>query len=414
MVRTDRRPVVERLARRERGGSFRRFSITAALLALLVDAPAARVQETTAGTTLPQELGEAARARLAQPAMVERVNERPSGGRLARLIEDLHVQFKVFEGDEEGDFGLGIAYDLVKTLLTMEDAGGGAAELVANGNLATDQDVNPDDFLWTALRLRWSGTRALGPGETREGLAGTLADPQGEMLAALDPERFAALSARFAREPASAIRSDAEYQTLARSYFATIERDLPPELAWNFDLHAGLESNQDFSSRQVVLGAALGGRLVSWDPEAALSRYNLFDAPAAAVRWLAGEDEVFRTSGEAYPTIVAGLDLVDAAREETRGAATDDESFLRARFEAGLASHVVTVGDEPLSLSAGWRFYQELDAPADVRQADTDRHSHLEIRLDLPLGWSLTYATGKLPLDARNDSTFALGFNVQF
>lgn len=201
---------------------------------------------------------------------------------------------------------------------------------------------------------------------------------------------------------------------LARSYFETVEHALPPELVWDFDLHAAYESNQDFSSRQLAFGTALGGRLVSWDPEARLSRLNAFDLPGAALRWLAGQDQGFRTSGEAYPTIVAGLDLVEAAREETRGAVTDDESFLRARLEAGLKTRVLDLEDESLFLSAGWRFYQEIDAPAAVRRADTDAHSHLQLSLDLPGGWFLSYATGKLPLDAQDDSTFALGFQVHF
>ncbi len=389
----------------------RSLLITAALVALAAEA---RAQD-PAGTTLAQELGDAARARLAEPALLERVNENPTAGRLTRLIEDLHIQFRTFEGAADGDLGLGFSYDFAKALLVSDDASAGSAEFVASGNVAFEQDVNPDDFLWTAVRLRWFGTRAFGAGETRADRASSLPDPEGEALATSDPERFAELSARFAQEPSSAaIRADPDFQALAQGYIESVESELPPELAWDFDLHAGLESNQDFSSRQVVLGAALGGRFVSWDPDAPLSRYNVFDYPAAALRWLAGQDESFRTSGAGYPTLVAGLDLVDAAREETRGAATDDESFLRARLEAGLESRVLTLDDEALFLSAGWRFYQEIDAPSAVRQADTDVHSHLQISLDLPRGWFLTYATGRLPLDAQDDSTFALGFQVHF
>ena len=153
---------------------------------------------------------------------------------------------------------------------------------------------------------------------------------------------------------------------------------------------------------------------MSWDPDASLSRYNVFDIPGATLRWLAGRDEDFRPSGQAYPTIVAGVDVVDAAREETRGALTEDETFLRARVEAALESRVLEFRGEELFLSAAWRSYLEFDAPASVRRAGDEEYSHLQISLDLPMHWSLTYSTGRLPPDALNDSIFALGFNVQF
>lgn len=388
-------------------------SLGAAVLAVWLAGPAAALVQDPA--LLTREFGDAAREHLAEPGMLERVNEHRVAGRLARLLEDLHVQFKTFEGDSDGELALGFSYDFAKALSVSDDASAGSAELVASGNVAFENDVNPDDFLVTALRLRWFGTRAFGEGHTRAARVESLPDPGVESLAAFDPQRFAALATRFAQLPSSAdIRADPDFQALARSYFETIERELPPELIWDFDLHAAYESNQDFSSRQVVLGATLGGRLVSWDPEAGLSRWNVFDYPAAALRWLAGQDSDFRASGEAYPTLVTGLDLVDAARDETRGAVTDDESFLRARLEAGMKSRMLDLEDEALFLSAGWRFYQELDAPAAVRRADTDYASHLQIQLDLPMGWALTYATGRLPLDAQDDSTFALGFQVHF
>lgn len=388
--------------------------VTTAALAVL-SAGLARAQDPADPADLAREFGDAAREHLLEPVLVERVNENPSAGRLARLIEDLHIQFKTFESDSDGELALGFSYDFAKSLLAADETSSSTAELVASGNVAFENDVNPDDFLQTTLRLRWFGTRAFGAGGTRAEQAAGLSDPDVTELAAFDPERFAELAARFALEPSSAaIRADPDFLALAESYLETVERELPPELVWDFDLHATYESNQDFSSRQVVLGTALGGRLVSWDPESRLSRLNVFDVPAAALRWLAGQDQDFRTSGEAYPTVVTGLDVVEAAREETRGAVTDDESFLRVRLEAGLKSRVLDLEDEALFLSAGWRFYQELDAPAAVRRADTDYASHLQIQLDLPKGWALTYATGRLPLDAQDDSTFALGFQVHF
>jgi hypothetical protein len=378
----------------------------AALAAALLAGSAA------AQDSLTREFGDAAREHLAEPGLLERVSEHRPSGRLARLIEDLNVQFKTFERDSDGELALGFSYDFAKSIRASDEASARATELVASGNVAFDDEVNPDDFLVTALRVRWFGARAFGEG-SRAARVEELPDPDPGALAAFDPERFAELATRFAQVTSSAdVRADPDFQALAQSYFETIERELPPELIWDLDLHAAYESDQDFSTRQLAFGTALGGRLVSWDPEAGLSRWNLFDYPAAAVRWLAGEDEDFRASGEAYPTLVTGLDVVDAARDEARGAVTNDENYLRLRLEAGLKSRVLTLAEEALFLSAGWRFYSEIDAPAAVRRADQDTTSYLQLQLDLPMGFALTYSTGRLPLDTKDDSTFALGFQV--
>jgi hypothetical protein len=178
---------------------------------------------------------------------------------------------------------------------------------------------------------------------------------------------------------------------------------------WDFDLHAGLETTQDLSDRQVLAGTALSGRLISWDPDSKLSRFNVFDVPAAALRWLAGV-EGFQLGGLSYPTVVLGFDVVDASRDSARRALTEEDSFLRSRLELGFRSHLAEVAGEPLFLSMGWRWYQEIDAPATVRAADDDDASQLEVGLGLTRGWQLVYRSGRLPLDTRDDSTFALGF----
>lgn len=382
-----------------------------ASLCLLALATGTRAQDPV---PLTEVAGELAREFLAEAPVVERAHESLAPGRLARLLEDLNLEFKTFERDSGGELALGFSYDLAKSLIVADDAHGGTLDFVASGNVAFDPDANPDDFLSTSLRLRWFGAKVLGrSAESRAAMAENLPDPDGEALAAFDPDLFGELAARFALETDPAvIRADPDFQSLASSYFEDVERRLPPELVWDFDLHAALESDQEFSTRQVALGTTLGARMVSWNPDAGLSRFNLFDFPAAALRWLAGDEE-FRASGEAWPTVVAGLDVVDASADDLRRTLTDDESFLRARVEAGLKSRVLVLGGEALFLSAGWRFDQEIDAPASVRSAEADQHSHLQLKLDLPKGWALTYATGTLPLDVDPDSTFALGFQLR-
>jgi len=335
------------------------------------------------------------------------VGEPRAGNRFARVLEDLQLELRGFQ-DANDELGLGFAYDLVKSRVLSDTH---TLDLVAYGNVAFERDANPDNFLSTMVRLRWFGSRALGANAPERAPRAETHDPSAEELTSIDPARSAALTTRLAREPsADAIRADPDFHVLAQGYLEQIERDLPPELAYDVDLHAGMESDQNFSSRQVVLGTSLAGRLVSWDPESALSRYDVFDLPGAALRWLAGQADDLSLSGQSYPTVVAGLDVVDASRDETRGAVTDDRSFLRLRMEATLRTRMLELEQEVLFLSAGWRVDQELDAPGDVRRAGTDNSNHLQLSLDLPHGWSLDYSAGRLPLDSHYDSTFALGF----
>lgn len=372
----------------------------------------ARAQTTT---PLPELFADAARQHLRDPAWSAPFGEHVRPGRVLRWIEGLHVQLRAFDRFAEDRAALGFTYDFAKSLNVAKDADGTSFDFVANGNVAFDRDTNPDDHAWTAFRVRWFGTRALDSAKDARGaVEENLVAPSADELAALDPDRYVALSNEIAHGASTrAIRDDPDFRALSQRYVESLDRTLPAELVWNVDMHLGFESTQDWSSRQTVFGGTVSGRLTSWNPDSSLSRWNLFDAPAAAVRWLAGRDERFRLTG-GYPTLAIGLDVVDASQDDTRNALTDDDSYFRARFEAGVRSPVFDLDDERLFLSARWRFHQEVDPVAAVKRAGTDDSSHLAIALDLPKGWELTYTTGRLPLDAQDDSTVALGFNVQF
>ena len=361
---------------------------------------------------LAESFRDAARARLEEPAAHERVGEDLREGRWLRLLEGVDLDLRAFEGGKDGDLALGVGIEMAKVLRPSLAEEQPAIELLFEGLVASEQERNVDDSLAATVRLRWAGSRTLGRGESRSALADALEVPAVEDLRALDGEAFERLAARFEPANAAALASDPDFAQLAQRHFERLAPRLAHELAWAFDAHAALETDQDFSSRQVALGGSLAGRLVSWDPRSKASRYDVFDLPAACLRWLAGEDERFRLSGTALPSVVAGLDVVDAARDEGRGALTDDETYLRLRLELELASLAFHVDERPLQLSARWRFFQELDAPGEVRAAGTDDSSHLELRLAFRRGWFLSWSGGELPLDPRYDSTLALGYAI--
>ncbi|HEX6882248.1 MAG TPA: hypothetical protein VF530_02645 [Planctomycetota bacterium] len=365
---------------------------------------------------LSEAFRDAAREHLLAPPPPARVGAEPApDGRLARLLEDLDLDLRLFESAEDDDLAPGFGLDLAKTLRPSRGDAEPALDLRIEGLVAAEREQNPDDSLSSALRLRWSGARTLGPPERgRAAVAEALELPEVAALRALDPERFERLAARFDPAATGALASDPDFVALAERHVESLAPRLAPELAWSLELASALESNQDFSSRQVALGGAFAARLVGLDPDSALSRANLFDLPAAVLRWLTGTDERFGLTGQALPGVVAGLDVVDAARDEVRGALTDDESFLRARLELALASHAFTLDERPVELGLRWRFFQELDAPSEVRRAGGDDTSHLELRLAFPRGWFLAWTAGELPLDPSYDSTVTLGYALSF
>lgn len=385
------------------------------LLAALA-APAAAQEAVPPLRILTEAFRDAARERLFAPPPPARVGEELApDGRVARLLEDLDLDLRLFESAEDDDLAPGFGLDLAKTLRPSRGDAEPALDLRIEGLVAAEREQNPDDSLSTALRLRWSGARTLGPPErSRAAVAEALERPEVESLRALDPVRFERLAARFDPAVTSALGSDPDFAALTESWVESLAPRLAPELAWSFELASALESNQDFSSRQVALGGAVAARLVGLDPDSALSRANLFDLPAAVLRWLTGTDERFGLTGQALPGVVAGLDVVDAARDEVRGSLTDDESFLRARLELALASHAFTLDERPVELGLRWRFFQELDAPAEVRGAGSDDTSHLELRLGFRRGWFLAWTAGELPLDPSYDSTVTVGYGVRF
>jgi len=380
----------------------------ASLLALTTLASAQ--DEATPGPRIGTLLGATARGRLAAPPGLELADEPIDASSILRLLQGTDLILETFEQNGEGDLGLGFTYDVRKALGSSGERGGPRYAFRSRGRVAFSSDANPDDSLQHRLRARWNGLRSLGGGDARAERATALVDPRTEELTALDPAG-SDLAARFAQgECEESLRADPGYRALEEAYVESVFRTLPPELAWCFDLRAGMESNQDFDSRQVTLGMGLGGKLVSWDPDARLSRWNLFDAPAAALRWLTGGD--FRLSGRAWPSAFVGLDVVDGARDEARGAVTDDATFLRASLELATRSEVMELAAGPLALVGSLRFDQEVDAPAPVRAAGFDDHLFWRLDLELPGGFSLGYAAGTLPLDEDYDSAFSVGYRL--
>jgi len=328
----------------------------------------------------------------------------PAGSGLARFLEGIQFRFKAFESsDMDGQAALGFEYGFEKHISDPGALADGktswwTADFYSFGNVAFDQDVNPDDFLRTGLKFHSQGYSDDAP---------RLAEFQADALqkALLEAAQFTGTPEEVDASPAwkrfdSQLRQDWASKTTYQAF-------------WDWGADIAMESNQDFSRRQYTYGLAASGILRSPNADTSISRMNFFDYPTALLRLLTGKDESFKANGAYVPGALLGIDLVDPHDDDVREA-IDDDPFPRFRFELESRPVVATMGGADVYLGLDWRFYQEIDAPTAVKDADLDQASMFQASLDMPGGWSLTYAAGQLPLDQRDGSQFALGFKTSF
>jgi hypothetical protein len=232
------------------------------------------------------------------------------------LIRDLNIEFKSFEGVDDEAFSLGVAYDFTHPI-----AGSGLSErsdwaygldLRARGNVAFDRDANPNDFLETGAKLHLY--RSAG------GFVPSFADRTACQRALQEANLKAARYT--SREELE--RSD-EWRDVRR----LVQQGLRTQYLLDLAANVSLESNQDFSDRQMAYGLQLGGVIRAWNDESAWAKFNVLDYPFAAIRYVGdlarfGRAE-WQPSGRALPLVLAGLDLVDPAGNDRRLAADPDK-----------------------------------------------------------------------------------------
>jgi len=321
-----------------------------------------------------------------------------------RLLKNLNLRFVSFEGegadDGAGARGLGVAYaiahDLTRSTFRQQGASelGTALAISAAGNVAFNRRINPRDFLTTAAAFHVYGSHG-GVNEMR-----ATSSAVRTRLNALDRQMAAiATLDQLLRSPAT------------QEFLSITQAALTTHLYWDLAATARLESDQAFRQKQYVYGAVLGGDISV--PGAAT--LNVFDWPAAAIRWLTGSDATFSPRGSTFPSVQLELAAVDPQDDDVRALLGETGTYPRLRFETGLRTPLYTRPDgQRLFLDANYRLYQELGASASVKGADLDRFSYVAAALVSSAGPFVSYSAGRLPFDARRDDVFQLGFRFDF
>ena len=270
--------------------------------------------------------------------------------------------------------------------------------LEARGDVATEADKNPNNFLESGGSLHLF-----------QGLGGI--DPafkgNEEFFNAINQAMTAA-----GEIPASPNwRSDPRWIKSARM----VSTNLTPQFFYDLALHGTLESDQQFDERQYSYGLKLGIVYRDWTDAHWATRLNVLDYPFAALRWLTQTDDEFCPSGRAFPVLIGGVDAVDPDSNSARLAVDPDSTvYPRARFELQFRTRALRWANEDLWFSANFRYFHELGASSAIRAANLEAFEYFVARLDLPYHFNISYSTGKLPLNQGSAQVYALGWSLHF
>ncbi|MBW2664107.1 MAG: hypothetical protein JRD93_19545 [Deltaproteobacteria bacterium] len=323
---------------------------------------------------------------------------------LGKLIEDTNLKLKAFEPDDKDDSAsLGFSYSYAKNYKmpfnkNKQSVNYSGIDLAfqAKGNVAFDEDVNPNDFLDT--KLNWSYF------SSRGGVSGKITDPS--TLTKLDYLRCAMTN----MVSFDNFKKSTEWQ----EYKDIIGKNLTDQYYFHIGMDGGLESDQSFDKKQYTYGAKAGLVARGWGEESILGKFNVLDYIPALIRRYSGVDDQWRPRGSTFPSVLLGVDRVTPDGNDPRTKIGDDSDFTRLTVEASFKTQLTEWKTDPVYVEANFRYYHELDAKKSVKDADLDDFNYFTIALRLPQNIFVSYATGKLPLDASNDQVYSIGLNYNF
>ena len=331
------------------------------------------------------------------------------------FLKDINFRFKAFEARDPGSqTSIGFSYDYGKSILDGEwgqgcgdsCARGYDLNFSARGNVAFNADRNPDDFLETKLSL--SLFQSLG-GVAK--LSGAASDRYNELV-------IKAAQAKNERELENV------YADIMRLIVGTFSNQYYVDLSGDF----ALESNQSFSAKQYVYGLRLGLDVKGWERSNAdhwnetswLAKLNLFDYPFALLRMLTGYERCksdsfcFLPRATHLPTLGIALARINPEDNDPRLAVGETSDYDRLAGEISFKTPIARIAGDKIFFSANHRLYRELNASVTLRASGLDHHRYTTLAIGAVTGPYVSYTNGRLPLDARNDQVFELGYQSHF
>ncbi|HWA10054.1 MAG TPA: hypothetical protein VG838_11435 [Opitutaceae bacterium] len=323
--------------------------------------------------------------------------------RLSGLINDLHLQPKVYQvkgAKDESVLGLEYAYErsVAGRVINPDsrDPYGLSLNFHAKGSVTADAAKNPNNFLDTGITFNLF--QAVGGVE-----------PMIFTEAAAAAMNEAVIAATKIPTTGAEREKDPRWAALARAWSTHIR----PQALWFVAGSGTLESDQKFANKQWTYGGQAGVSVRDWRDSSLATWLNLPDYPFAVLRALTDQTESFRPSGHAFPTFIGGLDLVDPKDNKDRLAADPDPgAYQRVRGEIAFKTKAALLFGKPVWLAASYRVFEETGASAAIKAAKLDKFEYFSAELDFVNDFSVTYSSGKLPLDRKSDQVFSLGYKL--
>jgi hypothetical protein len=315
-----------------------------------------------------------------------------------KFLDDLNIAFKTFQSKDSSTTSLGFTYDFnfdyAKFIEKDKHRISHTFGLSAKGNVAFNKNTNPNNFLETKVNYSYANFSS-----------GLVKQNDSTVFTKLNDinTKLAKIKDMKSKEAITLWDEFGDNLKLTNQYY------------YSFSPKFAFESNQDFSKTQFTPGIVVDLGAKAWDKGNLLSKFNVLDYPFALLRLITGTDKSFTVYGSTIPTIQFAFDYVlpskDTVREKLVG---NLDPFPRFKFETSFRTFISRIHKENIFFNANYRFYQELNAPAQIKNANLSTVNYFVMSLQSTSGLYVSYATGRLPFDAKDDQVYSLGFNYKF
>ncbi len=313
-----------------------------------------------------------------------------------KWLNNFDLDLKTFQNKDSTKSALGFACNLNIERAKITEKGhikrGKSISLETKGNVSFNKEVNPYNFLNTKLALNLF----------RIGGGVTVTTTPNDLVYCANLRRKLATY-----ENSEAIPNAPEWREMNEKF------KLKNSWILKYDLNAGLESNQDFSKKQITLGMRLGGTLKSWDKNNIASKLNILDYPFAFLRKLTQYKGTLH-SGITLPTLLFGFDYVNPIKDTLRKKSDPNlKPFPRMHFEAGFRTVITEISSQTLFFNSSFKYFKEINASNEIKNNSFDSFSYFTAAIASSSGVYVSYSNGKLPFDRRKEAVYEIGFKYQ-
>ena len=201
---------------------------------------------------------------------------------------------------------------------------------------------------------------------------------------------------------------------------SNIEETLLSMFYFDLDAHVKVEGSKNFDERNYAYGAGIKfsamPRKSSW-----VHAINIFEYPGRLLRKSGGSHNMF-------PIFSLGLEQVDPKEDARRNdLVANKEKYDRVYGEIRHTSSLGKIKGGSVKLSFNYRYFEELDPPDAIKNADLDVSQYYTIAFQIPSTvlptvttseseFIISYSEGELPFGRTDERVFEIGWrtNVEF